>query len=107
MKTSGRASEDEQGSVNFAICETEKQEHDAVFFGQDDGTVISKGSRSRRPLKALIEMERNRGSRCIDAKSEARTMLSTFTNMLQLQQNMFYGFSDFVDFSRKNYFKLG
>lgn len=40
MKTSGRASEDEQGSVNFAIHETEKQEHDPVFSGQeDDGTV--------------------------------------------------------------------
>lgn len=40
MKRSERASEDEQCSVNFAICETEKQERDPVFSGQEDnGTV--------------------------------------------------------------------
>lgn len=40
MKTSGRASEDEQCSVNFAIHETE-EEHDPVFSGQeDDGTML-------------------------------------------------------------------
>lgn len=36
MKTWGGASEDEQCSVNFAMCETEKQDHDPVFSGQED-----------------------------------------------------------------------
>lgn len=38
--TRGRASEDEQCSVNSAICKTEKQDHDPVFSGQEDDRTV-------------------------------------------------------------------
>lgn len=40
MVPRGRSSEDEQCSVNFAICKTEKQDHDPVFSGQEDDRTV-------------------------------------------------------------------